>query len=629
MRATSEQISFINKYLISTTFGDIEYIDSSDEEIEIIENLKNILDKDSYYLLGGKLFSQIVSQKMALYSHHRQVEYIWQQDFVEIFKDIYEEARETGSEPWEAEVQTAKIIWNSIENGQYSHTAEQLLDTRDSRLTPELDLKFIKRFNLQRNLINIVRNSMDFQKSPSSIYSDNLSNIEKALALYQEGRSNEAHLLFELIFKNLQTLEGNITAISFAILVGSLLILKSSTITKGIYYFQRATKLLDSLDDKSNIGNNLEEMASGYWKIGLYKRSLDVLSTELYIHTIQNNELSVMYTEEKLSNFYRNLSRYIESQEWALHFLNSAVRSTDENLKVAYFLNANMNYAKTLKGLNSWEKAIEHLNFSERTLNHLELSSEIRNPIYLDISRLRGEIAVSRGQFNKAKRIFEEGRELLVTLKTVSPGFSRFLRSEATFFRNQHDFVEGIRILQPLFQEKNRINPKNVSLLAELLTLDSHEDAALKLIQQSEEQLSKWNSIHGLSIIYLIKGKLYLLTGKFEKASEWYHHSLETIGTDLVDLSNYIEAHLSLGYIELEYDNIKTAERHLAFAEEKASMSGSIAYLLDTQFLKANIRFKQGDLNRGSNMLNRIAREARELEIQYIYDKTNYRLNQV
>ncbi|MHA1941569.1 MAG: hypothetical protein ACW97P_07570, partial [Candidatus Hodarchaeales archaeon] len=142
-------------------------------------------------------------------------------------------------------------------------------------------------------------------------------------------------------------------------------------------------------------------------------------------------------------------------------------------------------------------------------------------------------------------------------------------------------------------------------------------------------QLSKWNSIHGLSIIYLIKGKLYLLTGKFEKASEWYHHSLETIGTDLVDLSNYIEAHLSLGYIELEYDNIKTAERHLAFAEEKASMSGSIAYLLDTQFLKANIRFKQGDLNRGSNMLNRIAREARELEIQYIYDKTNYRLNQV
>ncbi|MHA2239169.1 MAG: hypothetical protein ACXAB2_12480, partial [Candidatus Hodarchaeales archaeon] len=140
---------------------------------------------------------------------------------------------------------------------------------------------------------------MDFQKSPSSIYSDNLSNIEKALALYQEGRSNEAHLLFELIFKNLQSLEGNITAISFAILVGSLLILKSSTITKGVYYFQRATKLLDSIDDKSNIGNNLEEMASGYWKIGLYKRSLDVLSTELYIHTIQNNELSVMYTEEK------------------------------------------------------------------------------------------------------------------------------------------------------------------------------------------------------------------------------------------------------------------------------------------------------------------------------------------
>ena len=526
MSATNDQLSFLNKYLISTTFGDIEYIDSSDEETEILENLKNILDKDSYYLLSGKLFSQVVSQKMALYSQHRQIEYIWQQDFVEIFKNIYEEARETGSEPWEAEVQTAKIIWNSIEKRQFSQTAEQLLDVRDSRLNPEMDAKFIERFFVQRNLINIVRNSTEFQKSPSSIYSDNLSNIEKALVLYQEGRSNEAHVLFELTLKNLQTLEGNITAISFAILVGCLLILKSSTITKGMYYFQRAEKLLDSIDDKSNLGNNLEEMANGYWKIGLYKKALDVLSSELYIHTIQKNELAVMYTEEKLSNFYRNLSRFIESQEWALHFLNSAVRSTDENLKVAYFLNANINYAKTLIGLNSWQKALEHLNYSEKTLNHLELSSEIRNPIYLKILRLRGDIAVSRGQFEKAKRIYEEGRELLVTLKTISPEFSRFLRSEAIFYRNQLDFGEGIRVLQPLFQEKNRINPKNVSLLAELLTLHDHDEAALNLIQQSEDQLSKWNSMHGLSTIYLIKGKIYLLTEKkLKNASKWYHNS--------------------------------------------------------------------------------------------------------
>ena len=88
---------------------------------------------------------------------------------------------------------------------------------------------------------------------------------------------------------------------------------------------------------------------------------------------------------------------------------------------------------------------------------------------------------------------------------TTSPIFTRFIRSEAIFYRNQAEFEKGIEILQPLFQEKNQANPRNILLLAELLTLHSNEESALKLLDQAEKRLSQWNSIHGLSTIYLMK----------------------------------------------------------------------------------------------------------------------------
>ncbi len=629
MKATSDQMSLINKYLQSLSFGDIEYLHSFEREQEILGNLKSITNKDSHFFLGSKLFSHIVTQRMALYNKSRQLGYLFQQDFLETFKQLYKETRDKGIEPWEAEVQTSKIIWNAIEKNQISALLSSKLEYRDSRLTPTKDLEYIEVFNIQRNLINIVRSTLTLLRSPSSIYHESSNLVEKAIKLYEDKRYKETYVLFELTLKNIQDLEGNKSAISFAVLVGCLLISNKITISKGVYFFHRADKILEVTEDKTNIDNELIEMAKGYWKMGMYKKALDKLSLELYIHTTLRNELPTMHTEERLSNFYLNLHRYIEAQEWSLHFLNSAVRSSDEDLKIAYFLQANLRYAKTLCGLNSWNKALEHLNFSERTLHHLDLSPEVQAPIFLEISLIRGNIAVSRGQFPIAKRILEHGRDDLVNIKTNSPVFTRFLRAEAIFYRNQLQFDNGIKVLQPLLQEKDRINPLNISLLAELLSLHSHENAALRLLQQAEDQLSKWNSIHGLSTIYLNKGYIYLLSGDFDDAAKWFHHSLDIISSDLVNLKTFINAHLNLGYIELEKENLVLAEQHLAFAVEKSSMSGSLAFLLDSQFLKANLRIKQGFKEKGFNMIQKISQEAKQLEIKFLQDKTQRRLEQI
>ena len=94
VKATVEQMSLINKYLQSLSFGDIEYLHSFEREKEILENLKRITNKDSHFLLGSKLFSHIVTQRMALYNKSRQLGYLFQQDFLEVFKKLYKETRD-------------------------------------------------------------------------------------------------------------------------------------------------------------------------------------------------------------------------------------------------------------------------------------------------------------------------------------------------------------------------------------------------------------------------------------------------------------------------------------------------------------------------------------------------------
>ncbi|MHA2168199.1 MAG: hypothetical protein ACXAAT_20310, partial [Candidatus Hodarchaeales archaeon] len=224
-------MSLINKYLQSLSFGDIEYLHSFEREQEILENLKSITNKDSHFLLGSKLFSHIVTQKMALYNKSRQLGYLFQQDFLETFKQLYKETRDKGIEPWEAEVQTSKIIWNAIEKNQISELLSSKLEYRDSRLTPTKDLEYIEVFNIQRNLINIVRSTLTLLRSPSSIYQESTNLVEKAIKLYEDKRYKETYVLFELTLKNIQDLEGNKSAISFAVLVGYLLISNKITIS--------------------------------------------------------------------------------------------------------------------------------------------------------------------------------------------------------------------------------------------------------------------------------------------------------------------------------------------------------------------------------------------------------------
>ena len=105
--------------------------------------------------------------------------------------------------------------------------------------------------------------------------------------------------------------------------------------------------------------------------------------------------------------------------------------------------------------------------------------------------------------------------------------------------------------------------------------------------------------------------------------------ALEIVKTDLPDLNVFIKANLNLAYIEMEKGNYKFAENHCIAAEEYAMMSGSKSFILDSNLLRANLWLITGNDTAGINTLKRISKEAEELEIWFILQKANFRLNEL
>jgi tetratricopeptide (TPR) repeat protein len=434
---------------------------------------------------------------------------------------------------------------------------------------------------------------------------------------------------FNIALEMMNEFEGKEAGARFAFTVGSLLKQKSATLSEGLRFLNQSRTMYEQLGDEIHLADCYTEISTAYWRKGMYKDTLNNLASEIDLHTKQKNNYAIMISEEKLSHFFRNLSRFNESQEWALRHLNSTIRAADDQMKGLFFLDANLNYAETLLGLNQWMKAEKHINFAERTINQLDVSDKNKQRFILEINRMKGHIAVFRGQFDLAKTFFDKRKEYQKQVMPNSPVFNRFLRAEATLYRNLRDFSQAIRIIQPLFQNKDSLNPLNVVLLAELLALHAHESQALKLLNRAETVFLKWNSIHCLSRIYISMAYIHLLMQDFSKAQNWYKKAIEIIKSDLPDLNVSITANLNLAYIELEKGNYKLAENHCVLAEEFAMMSGSKSFILDSNLLRANLWIDTGNDTAGINSLKRISKEAEQHEIWFILQKANYRLNEL
>jgi len=628
--------SLIHNYLQnepSRHFGDLEYLkpQMKNKTIEIlIDQLRKFSDRDTHFLLASKLFSQIITKEMAQYDDNLVKSYHFQQDFLKVYNTFYDKVLEEVQNQLEAEQRTAKILWNYIENQRLDDIFQIVLKNRDPSLSPSIDEGLLIKFDIPDNLVKIVqRNTISLGRSyGQSAYELASTNISEAIELFQDKNYNDMIVSLNSALEKIQEFEGNKAGAKFASIVGALLIQIKSTTTEGLRFLNQAKSLYEALGDNFHLAECYTKLSDAYWRQGMYKKTLDNLASEIDLLTKQNNNLAVMITEEKLSHFFRNLSRFNESQEWALRHLNSAIRAADDRMKGIYFLDANINYAQTLIGLNFWMKAEKHINFAERTINHLDVSEEYKQRLILEINHMKGYISVYRGQFDQALTYFAKRGEFQQQLALNSPIFSRFLRAEATLYRNLGNFPLAIKAIQPLFQSKDSLNPLNVVLLAELLALHSHESQALKLLNRAEKVFLKWNSIHGLSRIYLSMGYVYLLMQDFSKSQKLYQNSLEITKTDLTDLKVSIDANLNLAYIEMEKGNLKIAKNHCALAEECAMMSGSKAFILDSNLLKANLWINSGNETNGINALKRISKEAEELDIWFIQQKANFRLNE-
>ncbi|MFX0122747.1 MAG: tetratricopeptide repeat protein [Candidatus Hodarchaeota archaeon] len=615
-------------------FGDLDYlrIQTRDGAIErLVKQLRNISSQDNQFVLASKLFSQIITEEMAQYDDSLIPSFHFQQDIMIIFVNLYRKALEEVNTPQEAEQRAAKILWNYIQTDRLENIINVFIRNRLPILTPSKDLELLAQFKITDNLVKLVQRNVispgrSYEQSAYELISNHSS---RALDLFKEKKYEEMITSFNIAFEMINEFEGREAGARFAFMVGSLLSRVNSTASEGLRFLTQAKSQYESLKDDIHLADCYTEISTAYWRQGMYKETLNNLAMEIDLLTKLKNNYAVMISEEKLSHFFRNLSRFNESQEWALRHLNSTIRASDDKMKGLYFLDANLNYTETLIGLNQWMKAEKHVNFAERTINHLEISEKHKQQFILEINRMKGHILVFRGQFDQARTYFAKRRDFRYQLIPNSPVFNRFLRAEATLYRNLRDFSQAIRIIQPLFQSKDSLNPLNVVLLAELLALHAHESQALKLLNRAEKVFLKWNSIHCLSRIYISTAYIHLLMQDFQRAQKFYKKALDIIKTDLPDLNVFITANLNLAYIELEKGNYKQAENHCVLAEEYAMMSGSKSFILDSNLLRANLWIDTGNTTAGINSLKRISKEAEELEIWFILQKANFRLNEI
>ncbi|MFW9903689.1 MAG: tetratricopeptide repeat protein [Candidatus Thorarchaeota archaeon] len=618
----------------SRYFGDLDYLRSQtkDGTIEkLVKQVRRTSNLDDQFIQVSNLFSQIITEEMAQYDDNLKESYQFQQDVMIVFFNLCRKSIEEGDTKQKAEQKAAKILWNSIQSNRLQKVMNVFIRNRLPTLTPSRESELLKRFNVTDNLVKLVqRNIIPPGRSYEQSAYDLISNhISKAIDLFLSENYDDMIVSFNIASEMINEFEGREANARFAFTVGSLLKQKGATLSEGLRFLDLSRALYEQLGDEIHLADCYTEISNAYWRQGKYKDTLNNLAFEIDLRTKQKNNYAVMISEEKLCHFFRNLSRFNESQEWALRHLNSTIRAADDQMKGLFFLDANLNYAETLLGLNQWLKAEKHINFAERAINHLEVSDEYKQRLILEINRMKGYISVFRGQFDQAKTFFDKRKEFSQQIEPNSPVFNRFLRAEATLYRNLRDFSQAIQTIQPLFQNKDSLNPLNVVLLAELLALHAHESQALKLLNRAEKVFLKWNSIHCLSRIYLSVAYIHLLMQDFPKAQNWYRKAVEITKTDLPDLNISISANLNLAYIELEKGNYKLAENHCTRAEEYAMMSGSKSFILDSNLLRANLWINAGNDTAGVNTLKRISKEAEQHDIWFILQKANYRLNEL
>lgn len=610
--------------------GEFELTTFEQRENTILTHLDDFFDTESNYLIYGKLFSHVITSKMVEFDDTLQEAFHFQKNCAQVFKTFYDRALAQEKDDREVEVKAAKIMWNFIDENRFDEALRLCLPEQDpgQHLSVEKQRKYVNQFNVTQNLIRIVQGQTINPSPALAAYLEAINFSTKAVTFYRMNKAKGAVGFFKQALNKIIEFDRE-TGAKFAGLVGALFAQKAGMTSQGLYFLHRTERLLQSMNDTAKLAQ-LQEMSSSYWTLGMFTKTLDKLTEELEIHTLSRSSWEIQQTQEHLSVFFRNLNRYLDSHDWALRALRSTVQAEeDDTTKGFHFFQSNVNYAKSLIGLNSWEKAENHLEYAEKALSQLEFTTTPRQQAQLEIAYLRGLIAIFTGDLGQAQNYFAKRQTFPRQLEPTLPLFSQFVRSEAIMYRNMRDFPKAIETLQPLFQEKHAINPQNVALLSELLVLHVHEGEALKLLKHALNVLnSSWTSIHTQSQIYQSIAYVYLLTGEFQKATQWYRSSLGINTTDLSDLRISLKSHMNLAYIALEgKQDIALATRHCAIVEEFASASGSISALLDAGLLRAYIFEHQGKTEAGQRMIQRVTTEAKGFRINYIQEKAEFMLS--
>ncbi len=299
---------------------------------------------------------------------------------------------------------------------------------------------------------------------------------------------------------------------------------------KAIGYFSKAVDLYDSVDAISEKAVNYGYLASAYYDLGRYEKSIDFLRRSFILHIHLKDTISAAQQKIDIAFVYSNTFRSTK-----------AIQSFSEALSIYKQINDTLNLAKSYYyiGKEYFENGVldSTLVYYLKTLE-LDLLKKSDADIIASYNNI-GVIYYQKGDFFHAKELFELSHSVALKINNQS-SFGIYFNNIGNIYFESSNFIAADSIYRISLDHKRRLNDRD----GESATLFNVANVYRKLgkraeaIATYEQSLQMATSQFNSSFIaqnYKALSELYKEDKQYEKAFSYYQQYVSNMYSILAD----------------------------------------------------------------------------------------------
>ncbi len=298
--------------------------------------------------------------------------------------------------------------------------------------------------------------------------------------------------------------------------------LETGQFQQALATYQRALKLLESLNDSPGIAEALMRIGEVYTNLGDYPQALDNLQAALKIHQDLSNWLGVGETFNHLGYVYRLWGDYDQALE--LHQQALTIGQNQRSVAIQGESLHQIAAVRAARGEYQYALALY-----QQALGFRQEVSRIRDE-GRTLNNLAG-VYYSLGNYEQAIEVYQQALRLRQTIKDQA-GINRILSNLGLAYDQLGRYQQALEVYQQAIAGLEQIGDRtNISYTLNNLgtvyeKLGQDQDAlmvyqqALTLAQAIQNPQGESNALENL-------GGIYYNRGQYPQALELYHKSLE------------------------------------------------------------------------------------------------------